>query len=66
MGIIRAVTIFGSSRIEKNSAVYKQAFETASLLAKIGITVVNGGGPGGMLAATLGAKKEHGKVHAKI
>lgn len=60
--IIQAVTFFGSSKIEKNSGIFKQVFETASLLAQNGLTVVNGGGPGVMLATTLGAKNVGGKV----
>lgn len=41
---------------------YKEAFETAKLLAKNGYIVVDGGGPGVMRAATKGAHSGGGKA----
>jgi len=63
MGVIKSVTFFGSARTEEEHGVYKSAFETAKLLAEKGYTIVNGGGPGEMLAASLGAKSVGGKVN---
>jgi len=50
-----AVTIFGSSRTLPTSPYYKAAIKTAELLAKAGLVVITGGGPGIMEAANLGA-----------
>jgi uncharacterized protein (TIGR00730 family) len=50
------VTIFGSARVKKNDDVYKQVYKLAKMVAKRGIDVVNGGGPGIMAAASLGHK----------
>src|ERR671920_445687 len=49
------VCIFGSARTKPDSSEYKTAVETASLLAKAGIPVITGGGPGIMEAANRGA-----------
>ncbi len=62
MGVINTVTFFGSARTQQESTVYEDAYKTASFLAQHGYTIVNGGGPGEMLAATLGAKSAGGKV----
>lgn len=62
MGIIKAVTFFGSARTREESNVFRDAYNTASLLAQNKFTIINGGGPGEMLAATLGAKASGGKV----
>lgn len=55
-----AVTIFGSSRTEKNNPYYKAATEVASLLAKKNVAVITGGGPGIMEAANKGAYEAGG------
>ena len=49
------VSIFGSARTKSDSPEYKAAVETARLLAKAGIPVITGGGPGIMEAANRGA-----------
>lgn len=59
---IQKIAFFGFAGAEKKDAVYKDAFECAKLLAKNGYTIVNGGGPGVMKAATLGAKEANGKT----
>ena len=59
---INQVAIFGSSHIEETSPLFKEAFEVCKKLAEVGYVVVNGGGPGVMRAASLGAKAAGGKV----
>ncbi len=49
------VTIFGSARTQLNDPYYEKAVETARLLARAGIPVITGGGPGIMEAANRGA-----------
>jgi uncharacterized protein (TIGR00730 family) len=49
------VTIFGSARTKLNDPYYEKAVETARLLARAGIPVITGGGPGIMEAANRGA-----------
>ncbi len=51
----RAVTIFGSARLFKESPYFQQAESLAYKIAKQGIPVITGGGPGIMEAANLGA-----------
>jgi len=56
-----AVSIFGSSKIEPESKVYKNTVTAARLLVEGGFNVISGGGPGVMEAANLGAAKAKGK-----
>lgn len=59
------VTIFGSARIKKNSAEYKQVYILGKLIGERGIDIVTGGGPGVMEAANKGHKKgSKGKAHS--
>ncbi len=51
------VAIFGSSRIKKNDAVYREVYKLAKMLGERGLDVVTGGGPGLMTAANAGHKK---------
>ncbi len=51
------VCIFGSARIGSESKIYHQVEDLAEALAKNGIDIVTGGGPGLMEAANKGAKK---------
>ena len=60
--IIKRVAFFGDGAAGKRSKHFGLAFMTAKLLAENGYIIVNGGGPGIMLAATLGAKAGGGKV----
>lgn len=62
MSADKKVTIFGSSEVDNDSDDYKNAKRTAYLLAKEGFTIVNGGGPGVMRAASEGAKQAGGKT----
>ncbi len=49
------VAFLGGSAFQPQDQTFKDTFEVAKLLAKNGYVVVNGGGPGVMRAATLGA-----------
>lgn len=55
------VTIFGSARFKEDHIYYKQTRELASEIAKLGFTILTGGGPGIMEAANRGAKDVGGK-----
>ncbi|MBU4209930.1 LOG family protein [Patescibacteria group bacterium] len=63
---IKRVAFFGDAEAGKKSRHFKDAFEVALLLAENGYIIVNGGGPGVMLASTLGAKSAGGKVETVI
>jgi len=52
---IKKIAFLGGAGWDENEEVYKQAFETAKLLAENGYEIVNGGGPGIMRASTEGA-----------
>jgi hypothetical protein len=54
------VTIFGSARTQPGDPFYEKAVATARLLAKSGIPVITGGGPGIMEAANRGAMEGGG------
>ncbi|MEI6533525.1 MAG: LOG family protein [Candidatus Roizmanbacteria bacterium] len=64
MNNIKNVTFFGCASVSAGGPTYDSAKEVAKLVAQSGRTVVNGGGPGVMLAATLGAKEAGGKTIA--
>ncbi len=49
-----AVTCFGSSRTERGDALYGQAMEVGAALARRGVAVITGGGPGVMEAVNRG------------
>jgi uncharacterized protein (TIGR00730 family) len=54
------VTVFGSARFAKDSEHFKNAEKIGAALAKIGFTVMTGGGPGIMEAANKGAYEAGG------
>jgi uncharacterized protein (TIGR00730 family) len=55
------VTIFGSARFNEDDATYKQTQELAGEIARLGFTIMTGGGPGVMEAANRGAKDVGGR-----
>lgn len=59
---IQYITIFGNADVTENQRLYKEVFEVSKELALAGYTIVNGGGPGTMEAATLGAHEGGGKA----
>lgn len=64
--IIKRVAIFGDADAKKTDQHFIDAYNTAKLLAENGYIIVNGGGPGVMLAATLGAKAGGGRVETVV
>ena len=54
------VTVFGSARFKENHPYYAVARSVGQGLAKLGFTVMTGGGPGIMEAANRGAKEAGG------
>ncbi|MBS1757839.1 MAG: TIGR00730 family Rossman fold protein [Bacteroidetes bacterium] len=55
------VTIFGSARFKEDHPYYTQTRAIAGEVAKLGFTVMTGGGPGIMEAANRGAKEVGGR-----
>ena len=59
---ISTIAIFGYADTREDQRLYKSVVEVTKGLAEAGYTVVDGGGPGVMRAATVGAKMGGGKV----
>src|SRR5256885_4449918 len=55
------VTVFGSARIKAGSLDYELARKMGAGIARLGFTVMTGGGPGIMEAANRGAKEAGGR-----
>lgn len=55
------VTIFGSARFKEDHPYYQQTRAIAGEIAKLGFTIMTGGGPGIMEAANRGAKEVGGR-----
>ena len=55
------VTVFGSARFKEDHPYYMQARKLSGEIAKLGFTIMTGGGPGIMEAANRGAKDVGGK-----
>lgn len=62
MGRIKQISIFGFADAVRDDPLYKEAYEAAQVLAQAGITIINGGGPGVMRAASEGAKAVGGRT----
>ena len=60
--LIKNIAFFGDANIPKRDQVYVDAYEVATLLAEEGYTIVDGGGPGVMDAATNGAESAGGET----
>ncbi|HEU5292155.1 MAG TPA: TIGR00730 family Rossman fold protein [Cyclobacteriaceae bacterium] len=56
-----SVTFFGSARFDENHEYYQLTRKAAGEFAKLGFTILTGGGPGLMEAANRGAKDVGGK-----
>ena len=59
---MKTVTIFGSSQVGPNHAVYQDALKIGKALAQAGYTVMSGGYFGVMEAVSKGAKMAGGRV----
>ncbi len=59
---INKIAFYGSADLSETDPIYEAAYEAAKYVAKKGKTVINGGGPGVMEAATKGAKAGKGKT----
>ncbi len=55
-----AVTVFGSARFHEGDPYYELSRKVGESLARLGFTVMTGGGPGVMEAASRGAKEAGG------
>ena len=55
------VTVFGSARFKEDNPYYQQTRALAAEIAKLGFTIMTGGGPGIMEAANRGAKDVNGR-----
>jgi uncharacterized protein (TIGR00730 family) len=59
------VSVFGSSRIQRGDPIYEQAKKLSFELAKMGVDIVTGGGPGLMEAANAGAMEGQVDSHSR-
>lgn len=55
------VTVFGSARFKEGHPAYEKAKVLSGRIAKLGFTIMTGGGPGIMEAANRGAKEVGGR-----
>ncbi len=60
--VIKQVAVFGGAHVTPDSPTFREARSVAKALAEAGYTVIDGGGPGVMKAASLGAKEGNGKA----
>jgi len=63
---IKKIAFFGDAEARENDVHYYLAKKSAEILAKAGYTIVNGGGPGVMYAASVGAKEAGGKAEVVV
>lgn len=62
--VFKKVAFFGDAAVLPESDYYQTAYHAAKKLAKMGYTIVNGGGPGIMDAATRGAESVDGQTES--
>ena len=55
------ITVFGSARFQEGHPYYEQTRKASAAFAKLGFTILTGGGPGLMEAANRGAKEVGGR-----
>ncbi len=58
--LLKRVAFFGDAAVDTDHPTYKAAYHSAKKLARLGYTIVNGGGPGVMDASTRGAESVNG------
>ncbi len=59
---VQNVAIFGYADASENDHLFQEVRAASKILAEAGYAVVDGGGPGVMRAATIGAKEGGGRV----
>lgn len=59
------VSIFGSSRIQRGDPIYAEVKTLCYELARLGVDIVTGGGPGLMEAANSGAVEGQNETHSR-
>jgi uncharacterized protein (TIGR00725 family) len=59
---IENIAIFGSADVDEKHPLYQDVFNVARYLAYNGKVIIDGGGPGVMAAATLGAESVGGRT----
>ncbi len=62
--VFKKIAFFGDAAVLPESSYYQAAYHSAKKLAKLGYTIVNGGGPGIMDAATRGAESVDGNTES--
>lgn len=58
----RTIAVFGSSRRDEHSDLYREAYTLGGLLARAGYAVLSGGYQGSMAAVSRGAAEAGGRV----
>jgi uncharacterized protein (TIGR00725 family) len=58
----KTIAVFGSSRRDENSDLYREAYKLGHVLARAGYTVLSGGYGGSMAAVSRGAAEAGGRV----
>ena len=64
--IIKKIAIFGDAQAKNTEEHFLLAYQVSRLLALEGYVIVNGGGPGVMLAATLGGAGVEGSIEEAV
>ncbi len=59
---IENIAIFGYANTEQKDHLFRDVFNVSKCLAEAGYTIVDGGGPGVMLAASMGAREGGGRT----